>query len=41
MAYNTIVEDGIDIYVTETRYSCHGVDRPGDLDKAKRILEND
>ena len=36
-----LLEDGIDIYVTETRYACHGVDRPGDLEKVKNILEND
>lgn len=36
-----LLEDGIDIYVTETRHTCHGVDRPDDLDKVKRILEND
>jgi len=27
--------------VTETRHACHGVDRPGDLEKVKNILEND
>jgi len=36
-----LVEDGIDIYVTETRHVCHGVDRPEDLEKVKTILEND
>lgn len=36
-----LLEDGIDIYVTETSHSCHGVDRPEDLEKAKYILEND
>jgi len=36
-----LLEDGIDIYVTETRHACHGVDRPEDLEKAKTILEND
>jgi len=36
-----LLEDGIDIYVTETRHACHGVDRPGDLEKVKNILEND
>ncbi|BDQ35270.1 3-deoxy-manno-octulosonate cytidylyltransferase [Pseudodesulfovibrio portus] len=36
-----LLEDGIDIYVTETGYACHGVDRPEDLEKAKNILEND
>lgn len=35
-----LLEDGIDIYVTETRHTCHGVDRPEDLEKAKNILEN-
>lgn len=35
-----LLENGIDIYVTETRHACHGVDRPEDLDKAKQILEN-
>ena len=35
-----LLENGIDIFVTETRHSCHGVDRPEDLDKAKQILEN-
>lgn len=35
-----LLEDGIDIYVTETRHACHGVDRPEDLEKVKRILEN-
>lgn len=35
-----LLEDGIDIYVTETRHTCHGVDRPEDLEKAKKILEN-
>lgn len=35
-----LLEDGIDIYVTETTHVCHGVDRPQDLEKAKRILEN-
>lgn len=36
-----LLEDGIDIYVTETRHTCHGVDRPADLTKVKNILEND
>ena len=36
-----LLEDGIDIYVTETKHICHGVDRPGDLEKVKNILEND
>jgi 3-deoxy-manno-octulosonate cytidylyltransferase (CMP-KDO synthetase) len=36
-----LLEDGIDIYVTETRHACHGVDRPNDLEKVKHILEND
>ncbi len=36
-----LLEDGIDIYVTETRHTCHGVDRPDDLEKVKHILEND
>ncbi|MBG0790431.1 MAG: 3-deoxy-manno-octulosonate cytidylyltransferase [Desulfovibrionaceae bacterium] len=36
-----LLEDGVDIYVTETRHTCHGVDRPEDLEKAKQILEND
>lgn len=36
-----LLEDGIDIYVTETRHTCHGVDRPDDLTKVKNILEND
>jgi 3-deoxy-manno-octulosonate cytidylyltransferase (CMP-KDO synthetase) len=36
-----LLEDGIDIYVTETRHACHGVDRPEDLEKVKHILEND
>lgn len=36
-----LLEDGIDIYVTETRHSCHGVDSPDDLDKAKQILEKE
>ena len=36
-----LLEDGIDIYVTETKYACHGVDRPGDLEHAKNILENE
>ena len=35
-----LLEDGIDIYVTETRHACHGVDRPEDLAKVKTILEN-
>ncbi|QGY40735.1 3-deoxy-manno-octulosonate cytidylyltransferase [Pseudodesulfovibrio cashew] len=35
-----LLEDGIDIYVTETTHTCHGVDRPEDLEKAKQILEN-
>lgn len=35
-----LLEDGIDIYVTETRHTCHGVDRPDDLEKVKNILEN-
>ena len=35
-----LLEDGIDIYVTETRHTCHGVDRPEDLVKVKTILEN-
>jgi 3-deoxy-manno-octulosonate cytidylyltransferase (CMP-KDO synthetase) len=35
-----LLEDGIDIYVTETKHICHGVDRPGDLEKVKNILEN-
>jgi len=34
-----LLEDGIDIYVTETRHTCHGVDRPDDLEKVKNILE--
>ncbi|WP_319468094.1 3-deoxy-manno-octulosonate cytidylyltransferase [uncultured Pseudodesulfovibrio sp.] len=34
-----LLEDGIDIYVTETRHTCHGVDRPEDLEKAKKIIE--
>lgn len=34
-----LLEDGIDIYVTETRHTCHGVDRPDDLEKVKSILE--
>lgn len=36
-----LLEDGIDIYVTETIHTCHGVDRPEDLEKAKQILENE
>lgn len=36
-----LLEDGIDIYVTETTHTCHGVDRPEDLEKAKQILENE
>jgi len=36
-----LLEDGIDIYVTETVHTCHGVDRPDDLEKVKNILEND
>jgi 3-deoxy-manno-octulosonate cytidylyltransferase (CMP-KDO synthetase) len=36
-----LLEDGVDIYVTETRHACHGVDRPDDLEKVKHILEND
>lgn len=36
-----LLENGIDIYVTETRHTCHGVDRPGDLEKAKQILESE
>ncbi|QJB58201.1 3-deoxy-manno-octulosonate cytidylyltransferase [Pseudodesulfovibrio sp. zrk46] len=36
-----LLEDGIDIYVTETRHTCHGVDRPEDLEKAKTILERE
>ncbi|BDQ39017.1 3-deoxy-manno-octulosonate cytidylyltransferase [Pseudodesulfovibrio nedwellii] len=36
-----LLEDGIDIYVTETRHTCHGVDRPNDLATVKNILEND
>jgi len=36
-----LLEDGIDIYVTETGHSCHGVDRPEDLEKAKHILERE
>ncbi len=35
-----LLEDGIDIYVTETRHTCHGVDRPDDLEKVKSILES-
>lgn len=35
-----LLEDGIDIYVTETGHTCHGVDRPEDLEKVKNILEN-
>ncbi|WP_316901503.1 3-deoxy-manno-octulosonate cytidylyltransferase [Pseudodesulfovibrio indicus] len=35
-----LLEDGIDIYVTETTHVCHGVDRPEDLVKVKTILEN-
>ncbi len=35
-----LLEDGIDIYVTETRHACHGVDRPDDLETVKNILEN-
>lgn len=35
-----LLEDGIDIYVTETRHTCHGVDRPDDLETVKNILEN-
>ncbi|ADU63284.1 MAG: 3-deoxy-manno-octulosonate cytidylyltransferase [Pseudodesulfovibrio sp.] len=36
-----LLEDGMDIYVTETRHACHGVDRPDDLEIVKHILEND
>lgn len=36
-----LLEDGIDIYVTETGHTCHGVDRPEDLETVKSILEND
>ncbi|NDV17973.1 3-deoxy-manno-octulosonate cytidylyltransferase [Pseudodesulfovibrio sp. JC047] len=36
-----LLEDGINIYVTETRHTCHGVDRPDDLATVKNILEND
>lgn len=36
-----LLEDGIDIYVTETRHTCHGVDSPQDLEKAKDILERE
>ena len=35
-----LLEDGIDIYVTETQHPCFGVDRPEDLEKVKTILEN-
>ncbi|MEF2229733.1 MAG: 3-deoxy-manno-octulosonate cytidylyltransferase [Pseudodesulfovibrio sp.] len=34
-----LLEDGIDIYVTETRHVCHGVDRPCDLETVQHILE--
>ncbi|WP_243545542.1 3-deoxy-manno-octulosonate cytidylyltransferase [Pseudodesulfovibrio tunisiensis] len=34
-----LLEDGIDIYVTETNHACHGVDRPADLESVKTILE--
>lgn len=36
-----LLEDGIDIYVTETTHLCHGVDRPADLETVKSILENE
>jgi len=35
-----LLDNGIDIYVTETRHVCHGVDRPDDLETVKHILEN-
>ncbi|WP_147822087.1 3-deoxy-manno-octulosonate cytidylyltransferase [Salidesulfovibrio onnuriiensis] len=35
------LEDGHTIYVTETRHTCHGVDRPEDLEKVISILEQE
>lgn len=35
------LEDGIDIYVTETEHGCHGVDRPEDIEKVISILEQE
>lgn len=36
-----LLENGIPIHVTITEHSCHGVDRPEDLDTAIKILERE
>ncbi|WP_432737764.1 3-deoxy-manno-octulosonate cytidylyltransferase [Maridesulfovibrio sp. FT414] len=36
-----LLENGIPIHVTITAHSCHGVDRPEDLDTAIKILERE
>ncbi|WP_027720988.1 3-deoxy-manno-octulosonate cytidylyltransferase [Maridesulfovibrio zosterae] len=36
-----LLENGIPIHVTVTEHSCHGVDRPEDLDTAIKILERE
>ncbi|SDL35312.1 3-deoxy-manno-octulosonate cytidylyltransferase (CMP-KDO synthetase) [Maridesulfovibrio ferrireducens] len=36
-----LLDNGISIHVTVTGHSCHGVDRPEDLDTAIKILERE
>ena len=36
-----LLDNGISIHVTVTSHSCHGVDRPEDLDTAIKILERE
>jgi 3-deoxy-manno-octulosonate cytidylyltransferase (CMP-KDO synthetase) len=36
-----LLDNGISIHVTVTGHSCHGVDRPDDLDTAIKILERE
>ncbi|WP_291328698.1 3-deoxy-manno-octulosonate cytidylyltransferase [Desulfovibrio sp. UCD-KL4C] len=36
-----LLDNGIPIHVTVTSHSCHGVDRPEDLDTAIKILERE
>jgi len=35
------LESGIDLYVAETDYSCHGVDTPEDLERVSRLMSEE
>ncbi len=32
------LERGIELYVAETEFSCHGVDTPADLERVSQLL---